>query len=98
MSKFVLIYHGGKPPETDEEKDVVMAAWGAWMEGAGDALVDFGNPFGPPTSMGGEAAEPASGYSIIEADDSDGAKKLLADHPMTGVGGGRIDIYEAFKM
>jgi hypothetical protein len=98
MSKFVLIYHGGKHPENDEEKDRMMAAWGKWMEDAGEALVDIGNPLGPPTSVGGEAGDPASGYSILEADDSDHAERVLASHPMNGQDGARIDIYEAFNM
>ncbi len=98
MSKFVLIYHGGKPPETDEEKDQVMAAWGEWIQSAGDALTDIGNPFGPPVSIGGEAGDPATGYSIIEAADVDGVKALLGNHPMAGADGARIDIHEAFNM
>ena len=37
MPKFMFIYHGGGRPETPEEGEKVMAAWGAWMEllGAG---------------------------------------------------------------
>lgn len=48
MAKFVLVFHGGGPPPTDEERDPMMAAWGNWMEGLGDSLVDPGNPFAPP--------------------------------------------------
>ncbi len=98
MAKFVLIYNGGTPPQTDEEKDRVMAAWGQWFEGIGDALVDPGNPFGPPHSIGGEATEPVTGYSIVQADDQTAAAALVENHPMVSEDGTRIDIYEAFPM
>ncbi|MBK5110280.1 MAG: hypothetical protein JJE10_02810 [Thermoleophilia bacterium] len=98
MSKFVLIYHGGTSPANDEEKDIMMAAWGKWMEDTGEALIDIGNPLGPPASIGGTAADPASGYSLIEAEDGDQAMALVKDHPMAKEDGARIDIYEAFNM
>ncbi len=46
MTKYVLAYHGGAIPETEEESAAVMAAWGEWMGGLGAALVDGGNPIG----------------------------------------------------
>ncbi|MBK5231795.1 MAG: hypothetical protein JJE13_02285 [Thermoleophilia bacterium] len=99
MSKYVLVYHGGgKTPESDEEKDQIMAAWRQWIQSAGESLVDVGNPFGPPDSIGGQASDPATGYSIIEADNVDGVKALLGNHPMAGADGARIDIHEAFNM
>jgi hypothetical protein len=98
MSKYVLLYHGGKHPENDEEKDRVMAAWGAWMESAGDSLIDIGNPLGPPRSLGGDGDASVSGYSLIEADSEDEVVALLASHPMAGQDGARIDIHEAFNM
>jgi hypothetical protein len=98
MTKFLLVYHGGRTPESDEEKDQVMAAWGEWIQSAGDALVDVGNPVGPPVSIGGEATDPATGYSLLEAENADGAKALLVNHPMNGLDGARIDIHEAFNM
>jgi hypothetical protein len=98
MSKFVLLYPGGPPPANDEEKDQMMAAWGAWMESAGDSLIDIGNPLGPPTSVGGEGDGSVSGYSLVEAENSDEALALVSNHPMANVDGARIDIHEAFNM
>ncbi len=46
MTNFVLLYTGGGMPESEEEKGAVMAAWGAWYERMGAAIVDGGNPFG----------------------------------------------------
>lgn len=98
MAKYVLLYHGGNPPENDEEKDKVMAAWGAWAETCGDALVDMGNPLGPPESIGSGAADAASGYSILEAADQAAAVELAGKNPMAGEDGTRIDVHEAFSM
>ncbi len=101
MTKFVVLYHGGSsnaPPADEEEKDRVMAAWGQWFESLGEALVDGGNPLGPPRSIGGDATDAASGYSIIEASDHDAAVELVRGNPMAGEAGARIDVHEAFSM
>ena len=47
MTNYVLLYSGGKMPETEEQQQAVMAAWGAWYGKMGDAVVDGGNPFSP---------------------------------------------------
>ena len=44
MANFVLIYHGGKMPESPEEGAAVMTAWTNWFGQLGAALVDGGNP------------------------------------------------------
>ena len=98
MAKFVLLYHGGSPPADDGAKDRMMAAWGQWMEGLGDALVEGGNPLGPPRSIGGEAGDPANGYSIIEASDHEAAMQLAGGNPMAGDELARIDVHEMFSM
>src|SRR5438552_13563272 len=46
MPKYLLAYHGGGMPETDEEKARVMEAWGTWYQELGQAIVDPGNPVG----------------------------------------------------
>src|SRR5262249_39944772 len=45
MANYVLVYKGGGMPESKEEREAVMAAWGQWMGGLGQDLVDGGNPF-----------------------------------------------------
>ncbi len=46
MHMYLLLYSGGGTPETEEETNAMTEAWGAWLAGIGDALVD-GNPFTP---------------------------------------------------
>ncbi len=95
MPKYVLIHHGGSPPEGEEARERLMVAMSEWMEGLGDALIDSGSPLGPPRSIGGEASDPANGYMIIEAADLGAAVELAEAMPTAGEGGGRIDVHEA---
>ena len=105
MAKFVLVYTGGGMPETEEEQAAVMAAWGAWYEGLGAAVVDPGNPFSPAvrniTSNGtvssGAFGTAASGYTILEADSMDSAVDMAKKCPMLA-GNGQITLYEALDM
>lgn len=87
MTKFITIYSGGKYPETPEEGQEIMAAWGAWMGGLGDKLVDGGAPLGPKEFLGGAKDSGANGYSIIEAADMAEVKSLCAAHPHLSAGG-----------
>ena len=104
MPKYMFIYHGGKGPETPEEGQRVIAAWGAWMQGLGGNLVDGGNPAGPSmtlTTSGaqeGGGANPVSGYSLVQADSMDHAMELGKDCPIFLTDGASIEIAEAMDM
>ena len=105
MSKYVFAYHGGSGmPETEQEQAELMAAWGAWFESMGAAVVDGGNPFsqnrtvnpdGSVTADGG--ANPATGYSVVDAADIDAAIELAKGCPVLA-GGGTIEVCEAIDM
>lgn len=97
MARFVFLHHGGKPPEGEEARNRMMAAMGEWMQGLGDAIVDSGSRFGAPRSIGGDAADPANGYMIIEAADLDAAAEMAAAMPMVDAGGARIDVHECTR-
>ena len=56
MSTYVLAYTGGTMAESEEEQKAVMAAWGAWISGLGDALTDAGNPFGPSATVAADGS------------------------------------------
>jgi hypothetical protein len=104
MAKYALIYHGGGMAETEEDQAAVMAAWGAWIEGLGTALVDGGAPLGESvtvtgdgsTSLGG-GANPATGYSFVLADSVDAAAKLTSGCPIFD-SGGTIEVAETIDM
>ena len=45
MAKYLLLYSGGRMPETEAEQATVMKAWDSWFHEIGSALADGGNPF-----------------------------------------------------
>jgi hypothetical protein len=104
MSKFVFIYRGGKAGATKEEQDKIMAAWGQWFEKLGEALVDGGNPFGAPKAVSSsgiddKVSQPATGFSIVNANDQDAAADLAKGCPMLADSAdSTVEVYEAFPM
>ena len=105
MSKFVLFFTGGGMPESEEEQAKVLAAWGVWYEGLGEAVVDPGNPFSPAvqnivsdgTVSDGPIGMMSSGYTILQADSMDSAVGMAKSCPMLE-GNGQITVYEALDM
>ena len=104
MAKYLLVYHGGNTPETEEEGARVMAAWGAWMGALGDSIADGGNPVGAVATVApdgsvsqGAGANPVTGYSIISADSLEAAVTLTKDCPILA-SGGSIEVCETFDV
>jgi hypothetical protein len=104
MAKYLLVYHGGSMPETPEAQSKVMAAWGTWFENLGPALADGGNPTSQARTISGDGkvsdgggANPASGYSLIEADSLDKAVDLAKGCPVLGAGA-TIEVAETFNV
>jgi hypothetical protein len=94
MPKYLYVYHGGSTPESEEEGQKVMQAWMGWFGKLGAAVVDGGNPVGMSrtVSSGGSVANngganPASGYSIIEASGDDDAVAKAKGCPILAAGG-----------
>jgi hypothetical protein len=103
MAKFIIVYKGPATDMSDmseEEGKAVMEAWNQWIQKLGSALVDVGQPMGNGISLVDDGSEgtPAllNGYSIVEADDIEDAKKFADGHPFLSEGKGNfaIDIYE----
>lgn len=103
MTKYLLSYHGGGAmPETEAETNEVMAAWGAWFESLGDAVVDGGNPIGSASSIApdgsvSDGGQGLSGYSIISADSMDAAVDAAKGCPVL-TNGGTVGVNEAIDM
>jgi hypothetical protein len=104
MSKYMLVYTGGKMPETEKEQKRVLKEWETWYAKAGKAIVDQGNPFTPTAkniSPDGKISDgsmdcKASGYSMIMADSIDGAVAIARGCPVLK-DGARITVYETFN-
>jgi len=100
MANYLLLYHGGGMPESDEEKKKLMAAWGTWMDACGEDLVDPGNPTSnvKTVSSGGAkdfSGDRISGYSIVKAESMDKAQEAAKMVPIVSEGGS-VDVYETF--
>jgi hypothetical protein len=104
MPKYVLAYHGGEMPESDEEQAQHMAAWGEWMGGIGAAFVDHGAPTSiaktvtPSAVEDGGGANPVTGYGLVEAPDIDAAVEMAKGCPVVTLGGGSVEVAETFEV
>jgi len=107
MAKFLYLYRGPATPMdafTAEQSAEQAKAWGDWIGSVGSALVDVGAPFGARAAVADDGSSPTpsdqNGYSIVEADSLDDARKLLERHPFLSEGKGRfsIEIFELAPM
>ena len=107
MSKYLYLYRGPATPMdefTPEQTEEQMRAWGEWMGRVGPALADGGAPFGDRSAVADDGTGPApgdlNGYTIVEADSLDAARKLADGHPFLSEGKGRftIEIFELVPM
>ncbi len=104
MAKYLFVYHGGSKPDSKEEVAEVMNAWGQWLGSMGSAVIDGGNPVGQSSTVQSNGsvvdnggANPASGYSLIEAPDLNDAIAKAKGCPVLARGGS-IEVAEAFDM
>jgi len=104
MAKYLFVYHGGGKAASEEELAASLDAWGSWFGSMGAAVIDGGNPAGQSSTVNSDGsvtdnggANPASGYSLIEASDLDDAIAKARGCPILTVGGS-IEIAEALDM
>jgi hypothetical protein len=100
MSDFVLLYSGGRSPETPEEQAKVMKAWTDWFETIGSGVKDGGNPFGNAKTVGsdgsvrdGHGGTHRTGYSIVSAASLEAASDIAKGCPVLE-DGGTVTVYE----
>jgi hypothetical protein len=104
MTKYLFVYHGGKAPTDPNEIKKVMDAWGAWFGSMGSAVVDGGHPVGKSSTVNSDGsvvsnggANPASGYSLIEAASLEDAHQKARACPILK-SGGTIEIAPTLDM
>ena len=110
MKKFIVIYHA--PAEamemmanaTPEQKAEGMKPWMAWAEKCGSQLIDLGAPLVGgqeliPDGTSKASTKEVTGYSLLQADDMEGAKALLQGHPhLAWTGGCTIEVHETVPL
>ena len=105
MAKFLLIYHGGGMPETEEAQAAAMKAWDDWYTGMGqETVVDYGAPVLQSHTVSAEGhvenggANPASGYTILNAASYEEACAHAAKNPMVVDGSGSVEVAQMMEM
>jgi hypothetical protein len=104
MLKFIYLYRGQSTELTPEQGAERMAAFAAWAEKLGPALIDAGSPFGASVSVRDDGAEGTAcdliGYSIVEAADFTAAKALTDGLPFLSNRDGNcaVEIFELLEM
>jgi hypothetical protein len=107
MAKFMLIYRDpAQPaaPPSPEEMQAFLGLWGEWFQKFDGKIVDGGDalkPGGRVLKAGGivtdgafvEVKEVIGGYSVVQADDYDGAVAIAKECPIAKFGGA-IEIRE----
>lgn len=104
MAKYLFVYHGGSAPASEAEIKEVMDAWGAWFGTMGSAVVEPGNPVGMSKTVNSNGsvsdnggANPASGYSVVEAASHDEAVSKAKGCPILAAGGS-VEVAEIMAM
>jgi hypothetical protein len=104
MAKYLFVFHGGKMATNPADAKKAMDAWGQWFGSMGAAVIDGGNPVGKSSTVRSDGslvadggANPASGYSLIEAPSLEEAHKKAKTCPILA-NGGSIEIAEAMDM
>lgn len=103
MPDYIFAYHGGKMPETPEEIEKDMAAWGAWIGGLGEAMVNPGNPVGMSKTVSATGVEdhggsnPLSGYSVVRAGSIEAALEMAKGSPHL-LAEGTIEVAEIIEL
>jgi hypothetical protein len=107
MAKFIYLYRGPATAMSDvtpKQGAERMAAFGAWMEKVGAALVDGGSPFGASACVRDDSSEGTAGdligYTIVEADDLAAARALTDGLPFLSNSDGKcaVEIFELLPM
>ncbi len=107
MAKFIYLYRGPATPVFDvtpEQAAERMAAFTAWMQKLGTALIDAGSPFGSNASVRDDGTEGTAGdligYSIVEANDLAAAKAMTDGLPFLSNSDGKcaVEIFELLSM
>jgi hypothetical protein len=87
MPNFVLTY---RTPKNYSRTDETAAAWYRWFDGMGGQLVELGRPVIERTAIGESSPQRTElgGYSIVSAEDLEGALAIAKGCPTLDFGGG----------
>jgi hypothetical protein len=93
MARFLITYYAGDMPQDPQSIAQTRRALIQWAAKTGEALADLGAPIRSTTTISSDGihdgipAGPFMGWSVIEAEDSSKAIRLMQDHPFISRGG-----------
>ena len=109
MPEFIVIYYSPVSAmekmknASPEEMKKGMEPWMQWAEKCGAHLIDMGAPLGVgfhiDSSGTGASKTEVSGFSVLQADNMEQAKELLAGHPhLAWTDGCYIEVHEKIPL
>lgn len=107
MQKYLVLYHATASAmqammnSTPEDMKAVMDSWLAWSQRCGDGLIEMAPLRGGQNMTSSGSSESELGivtYAVLQAENMDAAKALLADHPHLGHAGCEIAVYETMSL
>ena len=85
-----------------EEMKKGMEPWMAWFKKAGKAIVDMGAPLGNgmhyTKAATTKSKSEVAGYSIVQAENIDAVKAMIADNPQFMLPKASIEVFEIMPM
>lgn len=93
MSRYCVVYLGGREPSSPEEGQKHFAEYMEWLNSLGDSVLSPMNPFksthrvNPDRSVIPGSSTSMSGYTILEAESMDVALAMVKNCPFLNIGG-----------
>jgi hypothetical protein len=107
LKKFMVLYMAPVAAEeqmkvSPEEMKKGMEPWNAWYKKYQKAIVDFGGPLGKGTHFTkrgtSKGQTQVTGYSIVQAEDMEALKPIIAKHPHFMMPKASIEVLEIMPM
>ncbi len=102
MPKFIIAYHGGAKPATQEEGMAHMQKWKSWIAGLGDDVINPGTPLGKSKTISADGVKDAqngmNGYMIVKADDLEAAIKIAKSDPFLQMKNASVEVAQIVEM
>ena len=107
LKNFMVLYMAPVSAEAQmnvspEEMKKGMEPWVAWFKKGGKAFVDAGTPLGNgmhfTKKAGTKSKTEVTGYSIVQAENMDAVKAMLADSPHFMMPKASIEVFEMMPM
>jgi hypothetical protein len=103
MAYFMIAYHGGNQPNSEEEGMAQMEKWKAWIGNLGEAVVNPGTPLPDSKIVTSNSVEDdndpnsMNGFAVVIAENIEAAIEMAKSDPFLE-NGGTIRVSEMKQM